>query len=180
MQNRLIAIQVDKQRRMKRAEGESPNALLAKCLVLLTVKNRVERFGGLFEFADRTLAVHGVRMRFQEGLVVFEHATDGFAILLPERIAMETDEGRSLQPFFDEIEQRVIGGGNHGLLGISTQVTLVRLFIEAQALFGSEPELVFDQTKLDALKTARGMQVVAKVQEVEWSHGFQDPNLGDQ
>ena len=50
----------------------------------------------------------------------------------------------------------------------------------AQNRFVFQARSEFDLAKLHGLKSAGGIQLVAKTEETNRSHGFQDVNLGDQ
>src|SRR5205823_9015602 len=93
----------------------------------------------------------------------------------------EVEEGRSLEPTLDQIEERRLLLRSLDTRGIlCAQARRVGRGVQLKAVLAPHSQLVLDQAKLSALKARGRDQIVAEIEEVERSHGLQNVDLLNQ
>ena len=115
------------------------------------------------------------------GAVGGEHGVDRPPILPPEVEIAEVEEGRSLEPALDQVEERGLLLRSLDARGIVLgEARRVGSVVELEAVPAPHPQLVLDQAELNALKARGRDQVVAEIEEVERRHGLQHVDLLNQ
>src|SRR5262245_26654780 len=178
MQDRLVPVEIDEERRLERAPREvaprrGSGYGFAGSLVEQVrepARRRLDSLElcGLLVFRER-----GVRP--DRGAVGGEHGIDRRSILAPEVEVAEVEEWRPLEPALDQIEERRLLLRSDHARGIPLcEARRVRSVVDLEAVPALHSQLVLDQAELNALEARGRDQVVPEVEEVEGRHGLQD------
>jgi hypothetical protein len=106
---------------------------------------------------------------------------NGFSVLLPEDKVALLEKRGPLKPAIDQLKQ--IG---FPLCGFDSGSVLLAKGSgvggtgETKAVLRADPEAVLDEAELNTLEAGGGDEVIAKLEEVEGGHGFEDVDLGDE